>query len=239
MPNLASICFYWLLLSAICAPDVSKFPFDQQTCVFSFNLENSIESVYFDDPSIWLPLEDKGEWQFVTADVSNETTLKFQGSVVSIVNYVIVIGRRSGYYVSNRIAPNLIIGTLQFPMPPNLPDRPIFSGTLLLAIIVAEMDRLNDLPKTSGRILISDYMLMLTFHSAFVSLYHLFASISIAKRHKVNTPEQQPQTYAQRVAPVCGQYLSFARFIDLCAFFVSILFLAGIYVYMSVVVTAI
>ncbi|XP_046575833.1 neuronal acetylcholine receptor subunit alpha-7-like [Haliotis rubra] len=96
-----------------CKMDVTRFPFDQQTCVVIIGSDNyNANELYMDRfVAYGSLLTENGEWDAFNVAAQNETELTqiYQGHYKSVV---ITLRRRPLYYVVNLLLPILLISTL-------------------------------------------------------------------------------------------------------------------------------
>ena len=220
--------FYYVrrgFFEAQCSLDLSKFPFDSQTCAFTFAMERSTTLVNFNDVIAMCPEQDTTEWKF---DLCRSSTriMKISGNNVSAVDFVVSLTRIPDFYVINLALPSICLSLLElatFVMPPEKPDRPTFAVTIVLALTVAQSDVLKDVPKTSGRILLSDYILLLSWFSALVTFYEMVACWL--------SNYGDSKKYLKKQLKAGRATCSVVRAVDLIAFLLALTLYGGIQVY--------
>ena len=217
--------------SSDCDLNIGKFPFDTQTCPISFAFQRSTDLLDFGEINVICPTEDFTEWAFQKC-TSQQSVTKLSGSTVNKVTFEVTLVRKYMYYIVNSMLPSLCLSLLvisTFLLPPHQPDRSVFTVTILLALTVAMSDVLANIPKTSQRILLSDYILFLTFLTTGVALYHMTAcclsSIGSSKR------------FRERKTRIFNREFTFLRFLDIVLFLVSLAAFAGLHAYVGYVVT--
>ncbi|XP_067664888.1 neuronal acetylcholine receptor subunit alpha-7-like [Haliotis asinina] len=96
-----------------CSMDVTRFPFDQQTCVVIISSNNYYAYELYMNPFVVYDgvLIQNGEWDVVgvTADNETELTQIYHGHYKSVA---ITLNRRHLYYVVNLLLPMLLISSL-------------------------------------------------------------------------------------------------------------------------------
>ena len=170
--------FFYLiagLFTTQCVQDMRLFPFDTQKCSFTFTAENSVEQVVFGEFHVICPDKLNTEWAIVgcSGQVANTSN---DGSIVQTVTFEVTVQRIPGYFVANLILPNVVLVILSiatFSLPISAAERPIFTMTLLLSLIYSQSNILSEIPKTPQRILLSDYVLFLSFFVSFVTFFHM------------------------------------------------------------------
>lgn len=97
------------------------------------------------------------------------------------------------YFIANYYAPICglgILGLITFVLPPDVPDRPMFVVTTLLAIIFSQTSILGEIPKTSQRVLLGDVVQYMALLTAAITAYHTIicwlANISPRQDHQEN-----------------------------------------------------
>ena len=217
-----TLAFYWTrsgLYTTVCPLDLKKFPFDSQTCVFSFAFQRSEDLAIFWSPETFCSLEEVGVWKISNCSTTlGRKRLNSNGNWVSTVSFKIELDRQPIYYITNYVLPALalcILTLFSFVLPPDV-SRPTFSVTILLAITVAQSEVTKDVPKTSEQILLPLYLLLLTLFSVFCCLYQMFIC---------GLAWYKPKWAENRKALKCFTIIGL---IDLVAFILSICFLGGI-----------
>ena len=134
-----------------CTADVSKYPFDEQTCNFPI-----IPWDYLPRELTILPLADHVNMdRYVPHNV-----WEIKGTAVwkpyverqEVLFFEINLKRNSGYYLLNLILPICVLGILNlfvFLLPPESGERVGYSRTVLLSIVVFLIITSNSLPGTS------------------------------------------------------------------------------------------
>ena len=142
-------------------------------------------------------------------------------SVVEIY-FRILLTRKGNYFVANIFTPGLLLVILQlasFCFPPASSERAMYNVTLLLSMFVLKSETMSYLPKTPRPIYVANYMLAELVFSVIISIYS--AMICILSIHK-------PRLAKKIVARLS---ISVISFIDLVAFFSSILIVIGVNLY--------
>ncbi|XP_033731804.1 neuronal acetylcholine receptor subunit alpha-4-like [Pecten maximus] len=152
------------LLKVKCDPDVSNFPFDEQSCtvvltpwgydkskVILHSSSSGMDKSYF---------EKNGEWTVTDTSVSSDTV-----SAQSVLKFDITIKRKSTFHGLNTIAPMvilLVLNPLVFILPPQSEERINFSVTLLLSYVVLLTVLTGVLPTNSKPMAAINYTMITT-----------------------------------------------------------------------------
>ena len=233
-PN-RTLTFYWTRIGNFqskCELQLQKFPFDEQTCKITFKLVEPNQFVKFGFAQFSpMHLSPNSEWRLIDNDYSIETypSPGLRGSNVSAISFIIRIQRNPAYMLANILAPCLLLITLllaSFLAPPNDTERVIFSTTVLLALIFAQSELLTVVPRSSQRVLMADYFLLLVGLTAACVTYGLFALWLCFTA---------PQGVADR--KVCGG-IRVIRILDFIAFILSFTAFIFINIYAVTVVNS-
>ncbi|KAK3609160.1 hypothetical protein CHS0354_011346 [Potamilus streckersoni] len=162
-----------VILKAACDPDVTYYPFDQQTCSFIFtpwmysstqiNLtlsSTTIDASQFDLNSAWSLVETKAETY-----ISEERYY---------ANFTITIQRENLYFTINLVMPILLLAAVTgfvFLLPAASNERIAFSITCFLSFVVLLQTMMQYLPESSSPMsLLSFYLTVMMMFSAVVCL---------------------------------------------------------------------
>lgn len=138
-------------------------------------------------------------------DVWELTSLSFSGDMrpdvelspgfgFSNMSYSLHFKRKSLSYIYGIILPCSSLMFLQFSaflMPPQLPERPSFSGTILLAFYIVQTIVDGSIPNTSKTLLITVYIVSQIAISVLVTSYFMLAcNLAMAAKHKKKKGEK-------------------------------------------------
>ena len=102
-------------------------------------------------------------------------------------------------------------------MPPEKPDRPVICCTILLAFVVAQSEVLKEVPHTSQRILLAEYILLFTGLTGLVTMYDMavcgLAHMKQTANRNVNLPCRKNPMRAVRALDIAAFLLSLDFFI--------------------------
>ena len=93
------------------------------------------------------------------------------------VTFSFQLRRRSRFFVVNLFCPGLILTLLEltsFLIPPDTPDRPTYTVTIMLAMFLLHSQVLSYLPRTSSPILASYYVLGEIFFAMLCTIYSTY-----------------------------------------------------------------
>ena len=148
----------------------SKMNFHSQTCSMEFRLFSDIQFLHFNHFDIAIAeafIPDNSNWILEEKMASiNETQFS--------ISFNFQFRRKSRYFVVNLFCPGLILTFLEmasFLIPPDVPDRPAFTATIMLAMFLLHSQILSYLPKTSTPILASYYVLGVIFFAMICTIY--------------------------------------------------------------------
>ncbi|XP_023195564.1 5-hydroxytryptamine receptor 3E [Xiphophorus maculatus] len=154
-----------------CSLNIYLFPFDIQTCTFTFNsyihLSDSIQLELRDtDQDIFQASIDEmatmGEWQLVGIKSEKVTVPILEGSSYDELHFYVSVRRHSTMYVVNLLIPSCFLITVDlfsFVLPIQNIDRSLFKMTLILGYTVFLLSTNDLLPITGNTIpLISQFL---------------------------------------------------------------------------------
>lgn len=147
-------------LKTACAMDMTKFPFDKQSCKLAVGtisspdarvkLSNEYEHVNLDIYQI------NEEWQILKSSSNTECVVMYEASLGSLkfcdVNFQLTVQRRSVYYVLTVIVPVIVLVTLSltvFKIPVQAGERVTMSVILLVSIIAFLVFLMGEMPRIS------------------------------------------------------------------------------------------
>jgi nicotinic acetylcholine receptor alpha-7 len=143
-----------------CEADVSKYPFDEQTCNFPIVPWN-----YLPRELTILPLADHVNMECYIPhnvwEIKYTTVWKPCVEQQDVLVFKFILKRYSGFYLLNLIFPICVLGILNlfvFLLPPESGERVGNSITFLLSIVVFLTITSNSLPSTS------EFMSLLGYH---------------------------------------------------------------------------
>ena len=234
-PN-RTLYFYWTqigIFTSKCELDLRKFPFDQQTCDFTFLLKEPREFVQFDGVYLKEPvMSPNGQWILLDCDKNiglSQSTIVRNGQS-SYASVELKFARNPSYHIYNLLAPCFVLIALvlaSFLMPPEKPDRPVICCTILLAFVVAQSDVLKEVPHTSQRILLAEYILLFTGLTGLVTMYDMIACGFAHMKRSAN----------RHVTILCGNTpMRAVRAFDIAAFLFAFDLLLIINLYASLII---
>ena len=235
-PN-RTLFFYWTqvgIFRSKCELDLRKFPFDEQTCDFTFLLQEPHQFVRFGGIHLQNPtMSPNGQWILLEGNKetgSTPSTIVRNGNS-SYATVELKFARNPSYHIYNLLTPCFVLIALvqgSFMMPPQKPDRPVICCTILLAFVVAQSDVLEEVPHTSQRILLAEYILLFTGMTGVVTMYDMiicgFAHMKGSANKIVKIPFLKTSL---RLIRVC----------DIVAFLLALDFLIGINLYAALVIS--
>ena len=190
-PN-RTLFFYWTragILTSKCTLNVKFFPYDEQACDFYFQLRQPNDFVHFGGIYLNQIQISKDSFWIYQGGVNN-TGLTRSTLIKDAINSFAFISlkfRRNPYfYVYTLLAPCFILFMallVSFLMPPNRSERSSLCCTLVLAFSMARGTILHEVPETSQKIIISDFLLSIEIISAIVTLYNMLM-LTISKRKR-------------------------------------------------------
>ncbi|XP_052224774.1 acetylcholine receptor subunit alpha-like [Dreissena polymorpha] len=137
---------YWmapLYLVSFCQIDVSKFPFDTQTCDIEFStwmLDEAVLSLRHSSEDIVLEeYTENGEFVIESTTTLKKDKIQLQYVNIKALVYRLVLRRRSTYYIVNLVLPVMllqVLGVLVFKIPASSGEKLSFSLTMLLSLTV-------------------------------------------------------------------------------------------------------
>ena len=166
----------------------AKFPFDVQTCVLIFYTDDPVTRLNFS--SIETLVDD-------TTLISEIDIWKVEGSGIEVVptDYTLyqlwqirvslTLGRKYQYYVGNVFAPSVglyIIQLVALVLPPDMPDRPTFSITVVLAYTFVLTSVFSIIPRTTETVYLVILLEFKLFLSIFITCYMLIVCAYVAKK---------------------------------------------------------
>ncbi|OWF45660.1 Neuronal acetylcholine receptor subunit alpha-10 [Mizuhopecten yessoensis] len=183
---------FWLpgaLLKATCTPDVSSFPFDQQTCTLSVSPWGySSKEVNLNIPSqtvFFTYFYKNTEW-----DVIGSATTRWSGSF-DIAYYYITIKRRHMNFLVSVVIPIIMLAFVNpfvFILPFDSGERASYSITVLLAFTVYMTVVSDRMPASSEPMsFISYYLLSLVGISVVIVTMNIFQMRTYSK-HDTDEP---------------------------------------------------
>ena len=174
------IDFYYLIygkFESSCPMALENFPLDEQTCTLEFDLSRPATILQIDPEKVsffWQGAEN-GEWRKKGGDF-RVMTKKFGGQFIHAVEFDVTVSRNPQYYVVYLALPVLILGFValaSFLVPPEQPDRPMLSVTVLLALYFSQTEVLNRLPVIKSQVLLGSYVVRMTIFTAAVTILQL------------------------------------------------------------------
>ena len=182
--------FYWKkrgIYKIACSIELSPFPFDETVCKFQFLLEEPDHLVQVADGAFFIQPSQKDSsqlWNIKHSDISIEKVpTGTSNETASHVTFSIVLQRHPDYYISNLLAPSILltlISTSSFLIPARVSDRPLFNMYIFLAYVVIYSQVLGYVPRTASAVALKDFVMLLgvvciynTTFSAFILWCHV------------------------------------------------------------------
>ncbi|XP_069128354.1 neuronal acetylcholine receptor subunit alpha-9-II-like [Argopecten irradians] len=181
------------ILEASCSPDVSDFPFDQQTCTIDMTTHGYYrQQVLFTEvePRINLKyFSANSEWKVTTTSA----TVK-EDDVMDIVSFTIIMIRRPVNFMISVIVPIILLAAVNpfvFILPFNSGERVSYSITILLAFTVYMTVVSDRMPDSSDPMsTLSYYILSLVAISVFIVTINM-CQIRTYNKHERGEPVPQ------------------------------------------------
>ncbi|KAL3869321.1 hypothetical protein ACJMK2_042022 [Sinanodonta woodiana] len=162
-----------IIINAACQPDVTYYPFDQQTCTLIFTPWN------YDNTELQLSFN-SSEWQTDQYDANGVWSVfetKTETAVIdslSVNKYTITIQRQSLYYSLNIIAPILLLAIITgfvFLIPADAGERMGYSSTCFLSFMVLLQMLMSFLPQASSPMSsLCVYIILMMMFSSFSTI---------------------------------------------------------------------
>ena len=165
------------LFSSSCPLYLTKFPFDQQTCSLRLISHASYVVVEKSELEIgYLGSEvatANSNWDFLNGFNYIKPAV---GEIPNQIIFEFHLKRRSYYFVINFMVPCILLVILEILalfLPPNLTLRPVFMGTVVLALIVLQGSVLLTCPSVTQQIFMVSYILQLAILCSAISVESL------------------------------------------------------------------
>ncbi|XP_052777808.1 neuronal acetylcholine receptor subunit alpha-3-like [Mya arenaria] len=208
---------YWLgpaYLVSFCQVDVSKFPFDTQTCQIEISSwmfgDETINVKHLYDKINLIALEENGEFEVMnTSTKYNEVPLNSLISLKVLV-FEVELKRRSSYYLVNLISPILMLqalGIVIFLVPASSGEKLSFAFTLLLSLTVLMSIVSEKVPTTSLQV--STLSIYLLGGAIICGLEVIMTVVSLILKHRQD--EGKPLTPGLRRFTYMLQNLKYGR----------------------------
>ena len=181
-----------VLIRGACSPDVTYYPFDRQSCVFTY-----VPWAYRDDEilllsgsSIWdlLEYESNGVWEVLETGASASSV-----NSVSTLKLSLTVERKHLYFAFNIILPILVLcvlNTIVFWLPAESGERVGFSVTCFLSFVVLLNMVMDILPRSSSPIsYLCYYLVVMMIFSGLVSVVVIFEMIIYHKPETSEVPQ--------------------------------------------------
>ncbi|XP_077995216.1 neuronal acetylcholine receptor subunit alpha-6-like [Glandiceps talaboti] len=161
-----------------CKIDIEFFPFDEQRCTLKFGSwaysGNELLLLLMNDGAEKEDFWENSEWEVIDAPGVNYT-MKYDccEEIYSNIQYVIIIRRRSDFYVVNLIIPCMIMSFLTlmvFYLPPDSGEKISLSISILLALSVFQLLVADIMPPSSAAMPLIGRYLMFTEIMVMVSI---------------------------------------------------------------------
>ena len=174
--NIATEIVTWeprVLLKASCTPDVTYYPFDRQTCFFTYTawgfttseIDLAIGTSEWDTSKY----ESNGVWDVVST--SSET---YQSGGSTYAKFSIIIERQPLYFTFNIALPILLLGLLNgfvFLLPAESGERVGFCVTCFLSFVILLQTTMAYLPEIASPMsLLCFYVIVMMVFSMFINI---------------------------------------------------------------------
>ena len=164
------------IFAAECPMEMANFPFDSQTCSFTFSPKFShIGTIAFRRVVNVnkINMESTDSWELIESSVNIVDLVEVGDRGTAEFSYT--FKRKHNYFVNNILLPAFGLGFLgeiaAFALPADSPDRPTFSVTVLISLTYIHGIVLSSIPKTTESVFINDFTLMHGIHSLIISVY--------------------------------------------------------------------
>ena len=181
-----------MLIRGACSPDVTFYPFDRQSCVFTFVAwgYHSDEILLSNSKSSWdlSSYEENGEWKIV--ETKTET---FVSGTTSNLRLSLTIERKPLYFAFNIILPILvlcILNSMVFWLPAASGERVGFSITCFLSFVVLLNLIFEILPRSSSPIsYLCYYLVVMMVFSGLVTGFVICEMNAFHKSEEEKVPD--------------------------------------------------
>ena len=181
-----------LVISGACTPDVTYYPFDKQTCAFTFAgwgfySDEMLLTTASDEWDI-TNYEPNGEWTII--ETSSETFIEDNQSSIT---FTITVARKPLYFAFNIIMPVMILCCLNsvvFLLPAESGERVGFSITCLLSFMVLLNMVMDIMPRSSSPIsYLCFYLVIMMCNSGAMTLVTILLLRVYFKPEKEKVPK--------------------------------------------------
>ena len=161
-----------------CDLDFFYFPFDEQSCYIEFTmcLFNDLIDVksasMTKGPNRTNVIPRNSNWY-----ITSMTPKIIKNDVCQSAILQINFKRKHFYYTLNLLVPFAMLNILElsiFLVPPDSPDRSMFSAAIMLSIIVLDVEILSNIPKTPQNVVMAYYMSAVGIFSMVCTIYSAF-----------------------------------------------------------------
>ena len=216
-----------------CEFSLQKFPFDVQTCVFAFELWDIETVTNFSSADA---VTDEVNNEMVTSEVliwrmksvqSKTSRVCFPMSTPpkifcsSTVRFSVTIERKSAPYIFSIFLPTICLTVLQLSplaMPPQSPQRPCYSVTVLLAFAVINQLVQKEIPQTAE---IINLVVFISFNIMIGTFCTVYSAVTVSLAQYLS--DNKGNYLETRI--FCNLKISKIRFVDLIVFIVLIILL--------------
>ena len=168
----------------------THFPFDYQSCAIVFYTDEPLSYFYFSSAETNLDL---------SAFIGESEIWEYKNSSISIIEYGdpffqvwevsvnISFRRKYQYYIGNILLPAFGLYFLQLAallLPPETPDRPMFSITVVLAYTFVLTSVFSLIPRTTETVYLVVLLEIKLFLSIFITCYMLLLCFIINRNEK-------------------------------------------------------
>ena len=185
-----AISFYGKYESLCPQFSFTRFPFDYQTCAIILYTDEPISFFYFSsaeikvDPSTFIGESEIWEYKNTSIFIQAYDDAFFQVWEITIN---MSFRRKYQYYIGNILLPAIGLCFLQLAgllLPPETPDRPMFSITVVLAYTFVLTSVFSLIPRTTETVYLVVLLEIKLFLSIFITCYMLFTCFIISRNDK-------------------------------------------------------
>ncbi|XP_067664954.1 neuronal acetylcholine receptor subunit alpha-7-like [Haliotis asinina] len=192
-----------------CSMDVTRFPFDQHTCVVVIGSDNyNVNELYMGRfVAYGSLLAENGEWDVVDVVAQNETELTriYQGHYGSVA---VTLKRRHLYYVVNLLLPMLLISTLNptvFLVKAETGEKLSISLTIFLSFTMFISILSGMLPQTSTSTPLVSLYVCVQLHLSGLYVIVCILIMRVSNMKELNTVTRFIASRTNRVRQITGK----------------------------------
>ena len=162
------------IFSAECPMEMANFPFDSQTCSFTFSSKFShMGTMVFKDISMvgGINMESTDSWDLIESESEIDELIEPGDRA----RFTYTFKRRHTYFVNNILLPALFLGFLgevvAFALPVDTSDRPSFAVTMLISLTYIHGIVLSSIPISTESVFLNNFTLTHGIHSLIITIY--------------------------------------------------------------------